>query len=262
MTKHLKIAAYSIMSVLTQGADASERRGSPVHILVADDEERILSAIKQGLEAERHVIDTASDGAEALTKALGSSYQVIILDWAMPYQSGPEVCQALRREECATPILLLTVKSAVEDKIAGLDAGADDYLTKPFALGELAARVRSLGRRATGAPPEQVLSYSDLQLDLITHEVHRGSRRIELTPKEFALLECFLRHPRQVLTRGQIADQVWGYDFDSFSNVVDVYVRYLRNKLEASGAPSIIHTLRGAGYRLWDEKLERRKLER
>ena len=241
---------------------AGERRGSRVHILVADDEERILSAIKQGLEAERHVVDTARDGAEALAKALASVYQVIILDWAMPYQSGPEVCQTLRGEECATPILLLTVKSALEDKIAGLDAGADDYLTKPFALGELVARVRALGRRTTGVPLEHVLSYSDLQLDLITHEVHRAARRIELTPKEFALLECFLRHPRQVLSRAQIADQVWGYDFDSFSNVVDVYVRYLRNKLEVCGAPPIIHTLRGAGYRLWDEKLELRKLER
>lgn len=233
-----------------------------MHILIADDEERILHAIKQGLEAERHVVDTACDGIEALNKGLGSSYQVIILDWSMPYQSGPEVCRALRRERCTTPVLLLTIKNALEDKIAGLDAGADDYLTKPFALGELAARVRALGRRAAGIPLEQVLSYSDLHLDLVTHEVQRGMHRMELTPKEFALLECFLRHPRQVLTRTQIADQVWGYDFDTSSNVVDVYVRYLRNKLEAHGAPPLISTVRGTGYRLWDEKLERRKLER
>jgi DNA-binding response OmpR family regulator len=233
-----------------------------MHILVADDEERILSVIKEGLESERHVVDIACDGAEALDKALGSVYQVIILDWTMPLQSGPEVCQILRREGCATPILLLTVKNTLEDKIAGLDAGADDYLTKPFALGELAARVRALGRRATGVPPEQVLSYSDIRMDLVTHEVSRGSHKIELTPKEFALLECFLRHSRQVLSRTQITDQVWGYDFDSFSNVVDVYIRYLRNKLEFSDSSPIIHTMRGAGYRLWDEKFEQRKLQR
>ena len=235
---------------------------TPMRLLLVEDDARIARFVSKGLQEQSYAVDVVANGKDAIYQVEVNDYDVLILDVMIPGLDGFSTCRAIRSAGKRMPVLMLTARDGVDDRIHGLDSGADDYLTKPFALSELVARVRALGRRTTGVPLEHVLSYSDLQLDLITHEVHRAACRIELTPKEFALLECFLRHPRQVLSRSQIADQVWGYDFDSFSNVVDVYVRYLRNKLEVCGAPPIIHTLRGAGYRLWDEKLERRKLER
>ncbi len=215
-------------------------------ILVVDDDPEILSMLKRGLSYERYAVDTAADGTEALAKAREKEPDLVILDVMMPVIDGIEVSKRLRQAS-DVPILMLTAKGTVADRITGLDSGADDYLVKPFAFDELLARVRALLRRRQPQDRE-VLRFADLSLDTSSREVRRGDDVIELTAQEFDLLELFLRHPRQVLKRSVIYDKVWGYDFEGESNVIEVYVTYLRSKLEASGKPRLIHTVRGVGY--------------
>jgi two-component system response regulator MprA len=219
-------------------------------ILVIEDEERILQFLRRSLSYEGYRVETAQDGAGGLASARDAPPDLVILDWMLPEAEpgldGLEVCRRLRAAG-DLPILMLTAKDAVEDRVRGLDAGADDYLVKPFELDELLARVRALLRRAK---PEEldVLSFADLRLDTGTHQAFRGERPIELTAKEYELLEIFLRNPRQVLTRDLIYDRVWGYDFGGESNIIEVYVRYLRQKTEQGGEPRLIYTVRGVGY--------------
>lgn len=217
-----------------------------MRILVVDDDPEIVSFVKRGLAYEGYTIDTASDGTEALAKARDREPDLVILDVMMPGIDGIEVSKRLRQAS-DVPILMLTAKGTIADKVAGLESGADDYLVKPFAFDELLARVRALLRRQQ--PKEgEVLNLSDLSLDTATREVKRGNQSIELTAQEFSLLELFMRHPRQVLKRDLIYERVWGYDFEGLSNVIEVYVRYLRSKLEAGGRPRLIHTVRSVGY--------------
>lgn len=219
-------------------------------VLVIEDEERILQFLQRGLTYEGYIVDTAMDGSQGLAIADDNPPDLVIIDWMLPEAEpgldGLEVCRRLRSGG-DIPIIMLTAKDAVEDRVRGLDAGADDYLVKPFALNELLARVRALLRRTTSETPE-VLTFKDLRLDTGTHQAFRGERAIELTSKEFELLELFLRNPRQVLTRDVIYDRVWGYDFGGESNIIEVYVRYLRQKTEAEGEPRLMHTVRGVGY--------------
>lgn len=215
-------------------------------ILVVDDDPEIVSFIKRGLIYEGYSVDTAVDGTEALTKARDKEPDLVILDIMMPGIDGVEVSKRLRQASDVA-ILMLTAKGTVADRVEGLDSGADDYLVKPFAFDELLARVRALLRRRQPREGE-VLRFSDLSLDTATREVRRGNEIIELTAQEFDLLELLMRHPRQVLIRDRIYERVWGYDFDGESNVIEVYVSYLRSKLEASGKPRLIHTVRGVGY--------------
>lgn len=217
-----------------------------MRILVVDDDPEIVSFLKRGLIYEGYSVDTASDGAEALAKAREIEPDLVILDIMMPGIDGVEVSKRLRQAS-DVPILILTAKGTVADRVTGLDSGADDYLVKPFAFDELVAQVRALLRRHQ--PKEgEVLRFSDLSLDTATREVRRGNEGIELTAQEFDLLELLIRHPRQVLHRDRIYERVWGYDFDGESNLIEVYVSYLRSKLEASGRTRLIHTVRGVGY--------------
>jgi two-component system, OmpR family, response regulator MprA len=215
-------------------------------ILVVDDDPHILSFLKRGLVYEGYTVDTASNGAEALAKARENEPDLVILDIMMPGIDGIEVCKRFRQVS-AVPILMLTAKGTVDDRVVGLDSGADDYLVKPFAFDELLARMRALLRRRQPRDRE-FLRFNDLSLDTASREVKRGDELIALTSQEFDLLELFMRHPRQVLNRDMIYEKVWGYDFGGESNVIEVYVRYLRSKLEASGKPRLIHTIRGVGY--------------
>ena len=215
-------------------------------ILVVDDDPEILSFIKRGLTYEGYTVETAGDGIDALTRARDKEPDLVILDILMPGIDGIEVSKRLRQES-DVPILMLTAKGTVADKVSGLESGADDYLVKPFAFDELVARVRALLRRRQPREVE-ILYFSDLSLNTASREVKRDSQMIELTAQEFDLLELFLRHPRQVLSRDIIYQRVWGYDFSGESNVLEVYVRYLRSKLEAGGQPRLIHTVRGVGY--------------
>lgn len=219
-------------------------------ILIIEDEERILDFLKRGLTYEGYQVETAVDGSQGLSRAYESSPDLVILDWMLPEVEpgldGLEVCRRLRGIG-PLPILMLTAKESVEDRVRGLDAGADDYLVKPFALNELLARVRALLRRS-GLEGSRILTFADLRLDTGTHQAFRGERPVELTVKEYELLELFLRHPRQVLTRDVIYDRVWGYDFGGESNIIEVYVRYLRQKLEGGGETRLLHTVRGVGY--------------
>ena len=217
-----------------------------MRILVVDDDPHILSFLKRGLVYEGYTVDTASNGAEALAKARENEPDLVILDIMMPGIDGIEVCKRFRQVS-AVPILMLTAKGTVADRVVGLDSGADDYLVKPFAFDELLARMRALLRRRQPRDRE-LLRFNDLSLDTAAREVKRGDEIIELTSQEFDLLELFIRHPRQVLNRDVIYEKVWGYDFGGESNVIEVYVRYLRSKLEASGKPRLIHTIRGVGY--------------
>ena len=223
----------------------------PSRILVVDDERALRDSLRRALALEGYEVELAADGEEALDR-LGSRElepDAIVLDVLMPRLDGLEVARRLRRAGNQTPILMLTARDQVDDRVAGLDAGADDYVVKPFALEELFARVRALLRRA-GAEGDEALRFADLELDPATRDVRRGDDRIELTRTEFALLELFLRNPRQVLTRSLIFERVWGYDFGLSSNSLDVYIGYLRRKTEAAGKPRLIQTVRGVGYAL------------
>jgi two-component system, OmpR family, response regulator MprA len=221
-----------------------------VKILIVDDERAVRESLRRALELEGYEIELAEDGAEALER-LDSEPEpdAMVLDVLMPRVDGLEVSRTLRRNGSRLPILMLTARTQVEDRVEGLDAGADDYLTKPFALEELLARVRALLRRTTDGSGE-TLNFADLVLDPGTREVTRGGERIELTRTEFSLLELFLLNPRQVLTRSLIFERVWGYDFGFASNSLDVYIGYLRRKTEAGGRTRLIHTVRGVGYAL------------
>jgi len=219
-------------------------------ILVVDDERAVRDSLRRALELEGYEIELAADGNEALARLESSDEpDAIILDVLMPGVDGLEVCRRLRSAGSTLPVLMLTARTEVEDRVAGLDAGADDYVTKPFALEELLARTRALLRRTSDAGGE-ALRFADLELDPGTREVRRGDRPIELTRTEFSLLELFMRNPRQVLTRAVIFERVWGYDFGFASNSLDVYIGYLRRKTEAGGKPRLIHTVRGVGYAL------------
>lgn len=220
-------------------------------ILVVEDEDRILQFLQRGLTYEGYRVDVAADGPTGLSLARENPPDVVILDWMLPGMDGLEVCRRLRAGG-AVPILMLTAKDSVGDRVQGLDAGADDYLVKPFAFDELLARVRALLRRAAPSQPE-ILRFADLSLDTGTRRAFRGERAIDLTAKEYELLELFLRHPRQVLTREVIFDRVWGYDFGGESNIIEVYVRYLRQKTELGSESRLLHTVRGVGYVLREE---------
>ncbi len=216
-------------------------------ILVVDDDPRIAAAVRRALAYEGYHVEVAHDGRSALQATQRSSPDLVVLDVMMPGIDGIEVCRRLRAAGDEAAILMLTAKTDVPDRVAGLDAGADDYLIKPFAYDELLARVRSLLRRRRSDPGEH-LTYADVAVEVRAMEVWRGSRAVELTALEFRLFEYFMRNPRVVLSRSQILIEVWGLDAETTSNVVDVYVRYLRQKLEAAGEPRLIHTVRGAGY--------------
>ena len=218
--------------------------------MVVDDEPAVRDALRRALRLEGYDVALAADGAEALSQlADGARPDALLLDVLMPGMDGLEVCRRLRRSGSRLPVLMLTARAEVSDRVSGLDAGADDYLAKPFALQELLARLRALLRRS-GAEDGDALRFADLELDPRTREVRRGGEEIELTRTEFSLLELFLRNPRQVLTRSLIFERVWGYDFGAGSNSLDVYVGYLRRKTEAGGRPRLIHTVRGVGYAL------------
>lgn len=219
-----------------------------MHILVIDDDEKITALLRRSLKFEGFKVSTARDGLEGLGKAMEEQPDLVILDLMLPGLDGFEVCQKIR-DFSSVPILMLTAKDEVRDRVKGLDLGADDYLVKPFALEELLARVRALLRR-TGQEAGTRLTYADLTLDTETREVWRGGREIQLTSKEFDLLALFLRHPRQVLTRDTIMEEIWGYDYSGESNVLEVYIGYLRQKLEAAGEKRLLHTVRGVGYTL------------
>ena len=220
-------------------------------VLVIEDEDRIRQFLQRGLAYENYRVDVAADGPTGLALARENPPDIVILDWMLPGMDGLEVCRRLRAAG-PVPILMLTAKDAVGDRVVGLDAGADDYLVKPFAFDELLARMRALLRRAAPASPE-VLKFADLTLDTGTRQAFRAERPIELTAKEYELLELFMRHPRQVLTREVIFDRVWGYDFGGESNIIEVYVRYLRQKTETAGETRLVHTVRGVGYVLREE---------
>ena len=219
-------------------------------ILIVDDERAVRESLRRALELEGYEIELAADGEEALSRLESNSQpDALVLDVLMPGIDGLEVCRRLRRSGSSLPVLMLTARAEVENRVEGLDAGADDYVTKPFALEELLARLRALLRRTTTDGTE-VLRFADLELDPGTREVKRGRGPIELTRTEFSLLELFLRNPRQVLTRSIIFERVWGYDFGFSSNSLDVYIGYLRRKTEVGGKPRLIHTVRGVGYAL------------
>ncbi len=215
-------------------------------ILIIEDDEAILTFLRRGLAYDGYQVDTAIDGQTGLLLARDSPPDLVVLDWMLPGLDGLEVCRRLRQGG-PVPILMLTAKDTVNDRVQGLDAGADDYMVKPFNLEELLARIRALLRRTRPERPK-VYQFEDLILDTGTRQAIRTERVIDLTAKEYELLELFMRHPRQVLTREMIYDDVWGYDFGGESNIIEVYVRYLRQKLEASGERRLIHTVRGMGY--------------
>jgi two-component system, OmpR family, response regulator MprA len=223
-------------------------------VLVVDDEPGVRTALERALRLEAYDVELAADGREALDRlAGGTPPDAVVLDVAMPHVDGLEVCRRLRDAGDRTPVLMLTARDAVDDRVAGLDAGADDYLVKPFALKELKARLRALLRRTGAGDGGDALRFGDLELDPVAYEVRRGGRTIALSRTEFHLLALFMEHPRQVLTRSQIFERVWGYDFGAGSNALGVYVGYLRRKTEAGGEPRLLHTVRGVGYVLREE---------
>jgi two-component system response regulator MprA len=222
-----------------------------MRVLVVDDELAVRTSLQRALGLERYEVDLAQDGQEALDRIAGARYDAIVLDVSMPLLDGLEACRRMRAAGDRTPVLMLTARDAVDDRVAGLDAGADDYLVKPFALRELQARLRALLRRIDG--PSDEVRFGDLRLEPSTRDVWRGERRLELSRTEYALLELFLRNPRQVLERSVVFEQVWGYDFGATSNVLGVYMGYLRRKTEAGGEPRLLHTVRGVGYILREE---------
>jgi len=228
-----------------------EERSGPMHILVVEDEQRLAFLLRRVLLEERHTVDLAHDGHAGLDLALSGTYDIVILDVMLPGLDGLEICRQMRADGVMSPVLMLTARGAIEDRVVGLNVGADDYLTKPFAMEELLARINALLRRRDRSfevAPQ--LWVGDLTLDLVRHEARRAGRVIELTAKEFALLEYLMRHPGQVLTRTQIIDAVWRYDLEALSNVVDIYIHYLRDKIDQGFSRSLIKTVRGVGYRL------------
>jgi two-component system response regulator MprA len=216
-------------------------------VLIVDDEPAVRAALDRALRLDGYEVELAADGREALDRLAEARLDAVVLDVAMPGIDGLEVCRRMREAGDRTPVLMLTARDAVDDRVAGLDAGADDYLVKPFALKELKARLRALQRRADGGEDAR-LRFADLALDRGAWEAHRGGRRLELSRTEFQLLALFLEHPRQVLTRSQIFERVWGYDFGSSSNSLGVYMGYLRRKTELDGESRLLHTVRGVGY--------------
>jgi two-component system, OmpR family, response regulator MprA len=239
--------AYYAESLSDSGGNVSETR-----ILLVEDEKKIADFVRRGLTLEGYEVDVVFDGDAGLESAIDNPPDLLVLDLMLPGLDGLALCRELRAAGFTFPILMLTARDSVPDRVAGLDAGADDYLVKPFELEELLARVRAQLRRRA-AEVEETLQYADLTLNTSTREVTRGGRRIELTAKEFDVLELFMRNPRQVLTRDILYERIWGYDFSGESNIIEVYVRYLRAKLEAGGEPRLIHTVRGVGYALRDE---------
>jgi two-component system response regulator MprA len=217
-------------------------------ILVVDDEPAVRDALERALRSSGYGVAIAADGVDGLERMAAEPPDLVVLDILMPRMDGIDACRRLRAAGDRTPVLMLTARDAVGDRVEGLDAGADDYLVKPFALEELLARIRALLRRSVPNADEKPLTFSDLTLDPVTHEVHRGDRAIELTRTEYLLAELFLLNPRRVLTREVIFDRVWGYDFGPTSNALEVYVGYLRRKTEAAAEPRLIHTVRGVGY--------------
>jgi two-component system response regulator MprA len=217
-------------------------------ILIVDDDRKLLDMLRRTLAYEGYRVVVAEDGRAALTGVDAERPDAIVLDWMLPEIDGPEVARRLRQAGDTVPILMLTARDAVEDRVKGLDSGTDDYLVKPFAPEELKARLRALLRRGEAEPQERTLTFADLSLDPVTRVTRRGERVFELTPTEYNLLHYFLRHPRRVLERAQILDDVWQYDFNGQENVLDVYVGYLRRKTEMGGEPRLIHTVRGVGY--------------
>jgi DNA-binding response OmpR family regulator len=221
-----------------------------MHILIVEDEQRLARLIARVLGEERHVVDIANDGDTGLDLALRGTYDLLILDLMLPGRSGLDICKQVRAQKLQSAVLMLTARGAIEDRVAGLRIGADDYLVKPFAMEELVARVDALLRRGRAITDTQRLQVGDLTLDLLRREAQREGRIIELTAKEFALLEYLMRHPGQVLTRTQIIDHVWRYDSDALSNVVDIYIHYLRDKIDRGSSRAMIKTMRGVGYRI------------
>ena len=221
-------------------------------ILVVEDEKKVASFIKRGLEEEKYEVLTIHDGEEGLNTATEKSFDLIILDVMLPKMDGVTIMKELRTRKVLTPVLMLTAKDTVEDIVAGLASGSDDYLTKPFAFAELLARVRALLRRSELDRGAEI-HFADLRLDPVTHKVWRAEKEIDLTAKEYALLEYLVRNPNQVLTRTMIAEHVWDYTFDSFTNIIDVYVNYLRKKIDRDAEKKLIHTVRGVGYILKEE---------
>ena len=222
-------------------------------VLIVDDDTKLLAMLRRTLAYEGYRVVTAVDGRAALGQVLAERPDAIVLDWMLPELDGPEVARRLREAGDTVPILMLTARDAVDDRVEGLDSGSDDYLVKPFSPEELSARLRALLRRAKGGDPDRPLTYADLLLDPVTREIRRDDRGIDLTPTEYELLLYFLENPRRVLTREQILERVWGYDFGGDDNVLEVYVGYLRKKTEAGEEPRLIQTVRGVGYVLRTE---------
>jgi heavy metal response regulator len=220
-----------------------------VKILVVEDEKKVAAFIKKGLEQEHYTVEVASNGEEGEQRAFSEPYDLLILDILMPKKDGLTMLQELRAKNVSTPVLMITAKGAVEDKVKGLDTGADDYLVKPFAFAELLARVRSLLRRR-GSDTATHLAIGDLTLDLVTHKAKRGGRTIELTAKEYMLLEYFMRNKNKVLSRMTISEHIWHYNFDTGTNIIDVFVNHLRTKIDGKSEKRLIHTVRGVGYML------------
>jgi heavy metal response regulator len=218
-----------------------------LRILVVEDDRKLVEVLRQGLKEKGFAVDAAADGDEGLDLALGTEYDAIVLDLMLPKRSGLDVLKELRARHRVSPVLILTARSAVEDRIRGLDLGADDYLAKPFSFQELLARLRAITRRPA-VEPRTVLSAADLELDTVHHEVRRAGQRIDLSAKEFALLELLLRKKGAVVTRSMILDRVWDLDYDGGSNLVEVYINYLRKKVDQHFEPKLIHTIRGSGY--------------
>ncbi|MDF0665534.1 MAG: response regulator transcription factor [Nitrospira sp.] len=220
-----------------------------MRVLVIEDETKVGSFIQRALEEESYAVDLCEDGAKGLEMALAINYDLLVVDVMLPSMSGLDVLKNIRRERIHTPVLILSAQSQIDQRVKGLDAGADDYLTKPFAIDELLARVRALLRRGASESPG-ILQVEDLILNPATRDVTRGGQRIDLTLKEYALLEYLMRHTGRVLTRPMISEHVWNQDFDTFTNVIDVYVNYLRNKIDRGRTKKLIHTIRGSGYML------------
>jgi len=223
-----------------------------MRVLVVEDEKKVASFIKRGLEEEGYEVELAGDGAEGLGMIEQGGYALVLMDLMLPKMDGLEVIRKMREQEIHTPVLCLTAKDKVDDVVAGLDSGSDDYLTKPFAFAELLARVRALIRRGSTDRGAEIV-FADLRLDPVSHKVWRSDKEIDLTSKEYALLEYMMRNPNQTLTRSMIAEHVWDYTFDSFTNIIDVYVNYLRKKIDRDFDKKLIHTVRGVGYVLKED---------